>query len=113
MPVNDYTLLSHSYAHCHQNQVYQSSLPLTRDHSKLVSEVLKLHLGQQLGQHIRDLLIRSNLLKLHSSLLHHIANVLIFDLYMLGFIVKHWILEQLNATLIVTINTSSIHLYIK
>ena len=64
------------YAHCHQNRVYQSSLPLARDHTKLVSEVHKLNLGQQLGQHIHDLLICGNILELHSSLLHHITDML-------------------------------------
>jgi hypothetical protein len=98
------------YAHCHQNRVYQSSLPLARDHTKIVSEVHKLHLGQRLGQHIRDLLICGNALELHSSLLHHIADILIFDLYVLGLVMKHWIFGQLYATLVVTINTSSIHL---
>ena len=98
------------YAHCHQNRVYPSSLPLARDHSKLVSEVLKLHLGQRLGQHIRDLLIYDSVLELHSSLLHHIMDILVFDLYLLGLVMKHWILRQLYATLVVTINTSLIHL---
>ena len=80
------------YAHCHQTRVYQSSLPLARDHSKLVSEVLKLHLGQQLGQHICALLICGNVLELHNSLLHHITDILAFDLYVLGLVMKHWIL---------------------
>ena len=96
------------YAHCHQKQVYPSSLPLARDHTKLVLEVHKLHLGQWLGQYVCDLLICGNVLELHSYLLHHIANVLIFDLNMLGFIMKHRILRELDATLIITINTSSL-----
>ena len=60
--------------------------------SKLVPEVLKLHLGQRLGQHIRDLLICGNVLELHSSLLHHIMDILVFDLYELGLVMEHWIL---------------------
>ena len=77
------------YAHCHQNRVYQSSLPLARDHTKRVSEIYKLYLGQRLGQHIRDLLICGNVLELHSSLLHHITNILIFDLYVLALVMEH------------------------
>ena len=80
------------YAHCHQNHVYPSSLPLARDHTKLVPEVHKLYLGQRLGQYILDLLICGNVLELHSSLLRHITNVLIFNLYVLGLVMKHWIL---------------------
>ena len=64
------------YAHYHQNRVYPSSLPLARDHTKLVPEVHKLHFGQRLGQHICDLLICGNVLELHSSLLHHIVYIL-------------------------------------
>ena len=81
-----------------------------RDHSKLVSEVLKLHLGQRLGQHIRNLLICGNVLEFHNSLLHHIMDRLVLDLYVLGLVLKHWILLLLYATLVVTINTSHIHL---
>ena len=73
----------------------------------------KLHPGQRLGQYVRDLLICSNVMKLHSSLLHHVTNVLVFDLNMLGFIVKHQILRELDATLIITIYTSSLQLEIK
>ena len=80
------------YAHCHQNRVYPSSLPLVRDHTKLVPEVPKLYLGQQLGQYIHDLLICDNVLEIHNSLLHHIANILIFDLYVLELVMEHWIL---------------------
>ena len=83
------------YAHCHQNRIYPSSLSLARDHTKLVSEVHKLHLAQWLGLHIHDLRICGNVLELHNSLLHHIMDILIFDLYVLG---------------LVTINTSYIHI---
>ena len=87
MPVNDYPLLSHSVM-----LTVTRILPLTRDHSKLVSDVLKLHLGQRLGQHIHDLLICGNVLELHNFLLHHITNILVFDLYVLGLIMEQWIL---------------------
>ena len=62
------------------------------DHSKLVSEVLKLNLGQWLGQHVYDLLICGNVLELHNSLLHHITDILVIDLYVLGLVMEHWIL---------------------
>ena len=94
------------YAYCRHNQVYQSSLPLARDHSKLVSKVLKLHLGQ----HIHELLIYGNILELDNSLLHHIMDTLVFNLSVLGLIMEHWILWQPYAILVVTINTCRIHL---
>ena len=83
------------------------------DHSKLVSEVLELHLGQRLGQHICNLLICGNILKLHSSLLHHITDILVLDVDVLGLVMNHWILGQLYATLVVTKDTSRIQLEIK
>ena len=100
------TIVPLCYAHCRQNQVYQSSLPLVRDNSKLVSEVLRLHLGQ----HIRELLICGNILELHNSLLHHIMDTVVFNLSVLGLVMEHWILWQPYAALVVTINTSRIHL---
>ena len=100
------TIVPLCYAHCRQNQVYQSSLPLARDHSKLVSEVLRLHLGQ----HIRELLICGNILELHNSLLHHIMDTVVFNLSVLGLVMEHRILWQPYAALVVTINTSCIHL---
>jgi hypothetical protein len=67
--------------------VSSTSLPLSReillDNTKLVSEVLKLHMTQRLGQHICNLLICANILELYNSPLHHIMNVVIPDLYVL------------------------------
>ena len=86
--MNNYPKVPHIViAICHQNESlrdHSRSLPLTRYHTKLVPEVLQLQSGQRLGQYVRDLLIHSNVKKLHSSFLHHVANVLVFDLDMLG-----------------------------
>jgi hypothetical protein len=76
--------------------VSSTSLPLSRevlsDNTKLVSEVLKLHTRQRLGQHICKLLICANILELYNSPLHHITNVVIPDLYVLQLIMEHWVL---------------------
>ena len=64
-----------------------SSLPLGRDldmeNTKLLLELLKLHSSQWLCQHINYLFLHRNILELHCSSLHHIPNIVIFDLYML------------------------------
>jgi hypothetical protein len=64
-----------------------TSLPLSRevllDYTKLVSEVLKLHMRQRLGQHICNLLICANILELYSSPMHHITNIVIPYFYVL------------------------------
>ena len=63
------------------------SLPLGRDldleNTKLLPEVLKLHYGQWLHQHISYMIIHRNILELHCSSLHHITNIVILDLDML------------------------------
>ena len=64
-----------------------SSLPfggnLNLENNKLVPEVVKLHSGQCLGQHISYLFIHHNILELHFSSLHHIPDIVIFDLDLL------------------------------
>jgi hypothetical protein len=86
--------------------VSSASLPLSRevllDNTKLVSEVLKLHTRQRLGQHIYNLLICANILELYSSPLHRITKVVIPDLYVLRLIMEHWALRHLYATMDIT-----------
>ena len=86
--------------------VSSASLPLSREvlsnNTKLVSEVLKLHMRQRLGQHICNLLICANILELYSSLLHHVMNVVILDLYVLRLIMEHCVLCHLYATFVIT-----------
>ena len=89
------------------------SFPLSRDHTKLASEVLKLHPGQGLGENIRCLFFCRNILELYCSLLHHVSDVVVFDPDMLRPIMEHWILGHLDATLVITPDTSRIHLLIK
>ena len=61
-----------------------SSLPLGRDldleNTKLLPEVLKHHSSQWLHQHMIYLIVHHNVLELHCSPLHHIPNIVIFDL---------------------------------
>ena len=65
----------------------ESSLPLERnldlENTKLLPEVLKIHFGQRLFQHINYLFIHRNILELHCSPLHHIPDIVILDLDML------------------------------
>ena len=86
--------------------VSSTLLPLSRevlsDNTKLVSEVLKLHTRQRLGQHICNLLICANILELYNSPLHHITNVVISDVYVLRLIMEHWVICYLYATLVIT-----------
>ena len=94
-----------------------SSLPLRgnldMEKTKLLPEVLKLHSGQWLSQHIIYLFVHRNILDLHCSSLHHIPDIVIFDLDMLRLVMEHRVLRQLHTTLIVTLYTSSIQLEIK
>ena len=61
-----------------------SSLPLGRnldlENTKILPELLKLHSGQWLHQHISYLFVCRNILELHYSSLHHIHDVV--ELYL-------------------------------
>ena len=70
-----------------------SSLPLggnlDLENTKLLPEVLKLHSGQCLGQHISYLIVHHNILELHCSPLHNIPDIEILDLDMLRLVMEH------------------------
>ena len=78
--------------------IMDSSLPLGRnlnlDNTKILHELLKLHSGQWLGQHIIYLLIHRNILELHFSSVHHILDIVISDLNVLQLEVWHDFLVQ-------------------
>ena len=65
---------------------------LDLENTKLLPEVLELHSGQWLHQHIRYLFLRRNILDLHYSSLHDIPDIVISDLNMLRPVMEHWIL---------------------
>ena len=94
-----------------------SSLPLggnlDLENTKLLPEVLKLHSDQWISQHISYMFVCHKILELHCSSLHHIPNIVIFDLDMLQLVMEHRVLRQLHTTLIVAIYTSSVQLEIK
>ena len=52
-------------------------------HSKLVFEVLLLHSRQRLGENVNYFLISGYVTKFHISSMHHVSDVVVFDLYML------------------------------
>ena len=52
-------------------------------------------------------------LELHYSSLHHIPDIVIFDLDMLLLVMEHRVLKQLHTTVVVAIYTSSTQLEIK
>ena len=76
-----------------ERHITDSSLPLGRnldlENTKILPEVFKLHPGQWLSQHISYMFIRHNILELHCSSLHHIPNIVIFDLHMLRLVMEH------------------------
>ena len=49
-----------------------------------------------------NLLICGNILELYNSLLHHVTNVVIPDLYVLQLITEHWVLRHLYTTPVIT-----------
>ena len=90
--------------------ITDSSLPLRRnlnlENTNILPKVLKIHYGQWLGQQISYLLIHRNILELHYSSLHHIHDILIFDLDMIQLVMEHRVLQQLHATMVVAKDAS-------
>ena len=80
------------YLTCSSEWILDSSLPLGRDldleNTKLLPEVLKLHSVQWLSQYISYLFVHHNIPELHSSSLHHILDIVIFDLDMLRLVME-------------------------
>ena len=72
--------------------LWVSSFPfggnLDLENTKLLPEVLKLHLSQWLCQHISYLFVCRNILELHCSPLHHILDIVILDLDMLRLVME-------------------------
>ena len=77
-------------------RLLDSSLPLGGNlnlmNTKLLPEVLKLHSGQFLHQHISYLFVHHNILELYYSSLHHIPDIVILDLGMLRLVMEHRVL---------------------
>lgn len=53
------------------------------------------------------------MLELHISLVYHVSYEVIHDLYMLGMIMKYWILGEFDTTMIVIVDHRGIQLLIK
>ena len=64
---------------------------LDLENTKSLYEVLKLQPSQWLRQYISYLFLRHNILELHCSPLHHIPDIVIFDIDMLRPVMEHWI----------------------
>jgi hypothetical protein len=98
-------------------ELYFSTLPISEggilQQSKFVSKCFKLPFCQGLGQNISYLLIYGNIVDLHCSLLNPISYEVIFDLYVLGPIIKHYILRYFDTTLIILVNIYGFQLLIK
>ena len=65
---------------------------LDLENTKLLPELLELHSGQWLCQHISYLFTHCNILELHLSSLHHIPDIVKFDLDMLRLVMEHQVL---------------------
>ena len=65
---------------------------LDLENTKSLPEVLELNPSQWLHQYISYLFLRRNIQELHCSCLHHISDIVIFDLNMRRPVMEHWIL---------------------
>ena len=94
-----------------------STLPLTKEvvlhHYHLVSEMNMFPSSQRLRENVNHLLLSRYVLQLNNSPLNIISEEVISDLYVFRPIMKHWILREPDATLIVTVNDCRPQLLIK
>ena len=45
--------------------------------------------------------------------LHHVSDIVILDFNVFQSVMKHWVLGELYTTLVITVNSSRIHLVIE
>ena len=87
-----------------------STFPLTEEsvfhHSHLVSEMNMLPSSQRIRENICYLLISRNVLQLYNSSLNIVFDEVVFDLNVFRPVMKHWILRELDATMIIIVNDS-------
>jgi hypothetical protein len=62
----------------------------------------------RLGEDIYNFLVHKNVLKSYYSLLNPVFDEVVHDLNMFGPIMKHYILKDFDATLIVTVNHNNV-----
>jgi hypothetical protein len=62
---------------------WMRKLPLKRDHTKLVPEVLKLHPRKRLGEQVYTMIFKGHEMDPHCSPLYHISDIVLSDLDML------------------------------
>jgi hypothetical protein len=61
-------------------------------HAKSVTKVLELRSGKGIGKNINNLLICRKVLHQYFLPLHHVSDVMVLDLNVFRFVMKHWIL---------------------
>jgi hypothetical protein len=85
-----------------------STLPLNKKciilHPNPVSMIFEFSPGECLRQNVGILISRRNVLKQHDIFLHTTSEMMIPDIYMLRYVMKHMINREFNATMIITIN---------
>ena len=95
----------------------KSTLPLTEEgvphQAHLVSEEDMVAPWQGLGENICYLNICRYILQLNCPSLNSVTNEVVPDLNMLRLVMKHWILREFYATLIITMNQGRSHLLSK
>ena len=76
-------------------------------------KILELCLGKWFGEDICDLLMGRKILHVYCLPLHHVSDIVILDFNVFCFVMKHWVLREIYTALVVTMNSSRIHLIIE
>jgi hypothetical protein len=92
----------------HFPRYQNSTLPLTEEsvlhHSLLVSEVDMLSPWKKLRENVYNFLICRYVLKLNCPSPNPFTDEVVYDLYVLGPVMKYWILIEFDTTLIIKVN---------
>jgi hypothetical protein len=72
-------------------------------HANLASEVYKFCLRQRLGENVHNFIICGYVLEIYCSLLYHVLDEVTFDISMLRLVMKYWIFQNIDTTLIITV----------
>jgi hypothetical protein len=76
-------------------------------------KILKLGLGKWFGEDIYNLFMSRKILHMNCLPLHHVSDIVILDFNVFRSVMKHWVLGELYTTLVITVNSSRIHLVIE
>ena len=76
-------------------------------------EILELCLGKWFSEDICNFFMSRKILHVYCLSLHHVSDIVILYFNVFRSVMKNWVIEELSTALVVTMNSSWIHLMIE